>query len=641
MTAVDEIKSRLDIVEVVSQSVKLRKTGKNYTGFCPFHPNTRTPAFSVFPDTGTWRCFGACNEGGDIFKFVMKKEGWDFPTTLKVLAEKAGVRLEPPTPERVAQEEEHTRLRALLEDAVTFYRHALIQAPSGKPALDYLVKRGLTQTSIETFGLGYAPTGWDTAMQHFISKGFTNEELLQAGLIVEKDSGGYRDKFHNRILFPIRDALGKMCGFGGRVLDPNDIPKFLNSPQTTLFDKGRLLYGLDQARKTIRMQEQAVIVEGYLDVIALHQCGFANTISPMGTALTEDQLRLLKRFTRRIVLALDADAAGEKATLRGLELARQAMDHGEELVFDARGLLRHEARLQADVRVTTLPPGKDPDEVALSDPGEWEAIVQNARPIVVHVMQTLAASRNLEDAKEKREVAREVLPLIADIPDPVERDAYRQQLARLLKVDERTLTSTPTRETVRRRKPIQSPNEEQPKPEVAEQLTGPQQLVLAMEKHILQILYPQPETIYDLDRSLHKLELGSFSVDDFSHIQYRSLADLLLHALDQQEKDVQDYLAEQLPSELTDVVSSLKEERPTSTRKDVFHDQKVFEDLVRTMIQLRRKKINQEIDQLRFLQEETKQAGSDGFNMYQEIILKYYQSRNRLDRALVKPFQRE
>jgi DNA primase len=640
MTVVDEIKSRIDIVELVSQSVKLRKTGKNYSGFCPFHPNSRTPAFSVFPDTGTWRCFGACNEGGDIFKFVMKKEGWDFPATLKYLAEKAGVRLEAPTPEKMAQEEEHVRLRTLLEDAVTFYRHALTQSSAGKPALDYLFKRGLTAASVETFGLGYAPTGWDIAMAHFISKGYTNEEMLQTGLIVERDSGGYRDKFHNRILFPIRDAMGKMCGFGGRILDPNDVPKFMNSPQTVLFDKGRLLYGLDQARKAIRQKEQAVIVEGYLDVIALHQCGFAYTISPMGTALTEDQLRLLKRFTRKIVLALDPDAAGEKATLRGLELARTAMDHGEELIFDARGLLRHESRLQADVRVTTLPPGKDPDEVALANPKDWEVIIQNAKPIVVHVMETLAASHNLNDAKEKREVAQQVMPLIADVPDPVERDAYRQQLARLLKVDERTLIGSPTATQVRRRKPLQQETAQQP-PVVTEELTGPRLLIVAMEKHILQVLFPCPETIYELDRVLHRLELGSFSVDDFSNTHYRTLAESLLHALDQQEKDVEAYLDEHIPPELGEVIESFKEKETSSPKKDVFHDQKVFEDLVRTMIQLRKKKITQEIDQLRFLQEENQQSNPDALNMYQDMILKYYQSRNRLDRALSKPFQKD
>ena len=200
-------------------------------------------------------------------------------------------------------------------------------------------------------------------------------------------------------MFPIRDERGRMAGFGARILNPNDVPKFLNSPQTALFDKGRLLYGLDRARKQIRSVDQVVIVEGYLDVIALHQAGFANAVSPMGTALTEHQLYLLKRFTRRIVLALDPDAAGDKATLRGLQIARQAMDHEKDPVFDARGLLGYEARLQADIRVTTLPAGMDPDEVVNRDPKEWERILENARPIVIHVMETLAAQRDLDDPK--------------------------------------------------------------------------------------------------------------------------------------------------------------------------------------------------------------------------------------------------
>ena len=231
-----------------------------------------------------------------------------------------------------------------------------------------------------------------------------------------------------------------MTGFGACILNPDDVPKFLNSPQTPLFDKGRLLYGLDQACKPIRTQDQVVIVEGYLDVILLHQAGFTNTVSPMGTALTEDQVRMLKRFTRKIILALDADAAGEKATLRGLDVARQAMDHGDEVAFDVRGLLHHEARLQADLRVTTLPPGMDPDEVVLRDPEEWKAIIAAAQPVVIHVMETLARGRNLDDPKVKSEVAAEVLPLIEDVPNPVERDAYRQRLARTLRVDERALT---------------------------------------------------------------------------------------------------------------------------------------------------------------------------------------------------------
>jgi DNA primase len=377
MTSVDEIKGRIDIIDLVSESVQLRRTGKNYTGFCPFHPNSRTPAFVVFPDSGTWRCFGQCNEGGDIFKFVMKKDGLDFGQALHALAERAGVTLTPMTPEKQAEQDEHEHLRILLEDAVTFFRHHLLNTPAGKQAYAYLQKRGLKAETIEAFGLGYAPEAWEALSGYFQSKGHSTADLLQVGLVTERQGGeGVYDKFRHRVMFPIRDGMGRMVGFGGRVLNPEDQPKFMNSPQTVLFDKGRLLYALDLARKAIRAQDQVVIVEGYLDVIALHQGGFSNVVSPMGTALTEDQLRMLKRLTRRIVLALDPDAAGQKATLRGLELARQTMDHTAERSYDPTGLLRQQARLDADLRVTTLPDGLDPDEIVLRDPAEWAKIVE-------------------------------------------------------------------------------------------------------------------------------------------------------------------------------------------------------------------------------------------------------------------------
>ena len=331
MSVTDEIKARIDIVDLVSETVKLRRAGKSYTGFCPFHTNTRTPAFVVFPDSGTWRCFGQCNEGGDIFRFVMKKEGWDFPETLRFLAEKAGVELQAQTPERESEDKENERLRNLLEEGVLFYRHQLLQTPAGKQAQQYLNQRGILSETIEKFELGYAPDAWDMAATYFSGKGYSQQEMLEAGMLTEReDSGRKYDRFRHRIMFPIRDGNARMSGFGARILRPDDIPKFLNSPQTPLFDKGHLLYGLHLARKPIRAQDQVVIVEGYLDVIALHQAGFANSVSPMGTALTEDQLRLLKRFSRRVILALDADAAGEKATLRGLEVARQALDHSDQ-----------------------------------------------------------------------------------------------------------------------------------------------------------------------------------------------------------------------------------------------------------------------------------------------------------------------
>ncbi|HEX7432801.1 MAG TPA: DNA primase [Anaerolineaceae bacterium] len=628
MSVVDEIKARIDIVDLVSESVKLRRSGKSYSGFCPFHANSRTPAFVVFPESGTWRCFGQCNEGGDVFGYVMKKEGWDFPTALKSLADRTGVEIQPLTQEARQEGEEYERLRALLEEAVTFYRHQLFQTPAGQAALDYLHKREIKDAIIESFGLGYAPLAWEAALSHFKSKGYSPEELLQAGMATERDSGGIYDRFRNRIMFPIRDGLGHMVGFGARILDPNDVPKFLNSPQTALFDKGRLLYGLDQARKAIRAQDQVVIVEGYLDVIALHQGGFANTVSPMGTALTEDQLRMLKRYTRRIVLALDADAAGEKATLRGLEIARTAMDRGDEMAFDARGLLRHEARLQADLRVTTLPPGMDPDEVVNRDPAEWGKILEVARPVVVHVMETLAAGSDLDDPKAKGEIAAKVLQLIEDVPDPVERDAYRQRLARLLKVDERSLSGpAPVSARPKRQGRTLARRVEKAGPAPA---VNPSRM---LEAYYLGLLTRHPDALYQLDRALQQAGLSRMIPQDFENTDYQVVFRLIQQALEQDEMEPQPYLISQAPETLQSLVQDLLAQ---PSQEEPLYD-RLIEDLVRSVMRLRLNHVYDSLNQLRFLQEDLQEQGDLRAVPYQNLILQHAQIRDRLDRALRQP----
>lgn len=629
----DEIKSRIDAVELIGETVKLRRTGKNYTGFCPFHANTRTPAFVVFPDSGTWRCFGQCNEGGDIFRYVMKKEGWDFTQALQYLAQKAGVQLEPQTPQKQEAEEEYARLHALLEDAVIFYHHNLLQTPQGKNALEFLQRRGLQPTTIETFGLGYAPASYEALLTYLTGKDYTQDDLTHAGLVSERQDGsGVYDRFRNRVMFPIRDATGKMAGFGARILNPEDVPKFLNSPQTVLFDKGRLLYGLDQARKPIRAQEQVVIVEGYLDVIVLHQAGFTNTVSPMGTALSEDHLRMLKRFTRRIVLALDADAAGEKATLRGLEIARQTLDREDEITFDARGLLRHEARLQADVRVTTIPAGMDPDEVVLRNPDEWRAILNEAQPIVVHVMNTLAASQNLEDSKVKSAIAAQVLPLIEDVPNPVEREDYRQRLARLLKVDERALvgSGSPAARPTRRRGSVgQSSTQPASLPNVS---SNPVQHALEMEFHILRLLFRQPEMLYMLDRSLQQDELSPLGMQDFESAEHQQMARLMREALDQDGMEAQQYLLENIPESSAELLQRLQVPmqfaEPTGER--------MSDDLRRSVLNLRKARVVAGVGQLRYLQEDLQEQGDLSRGPYHEMSMQYTQTLMRLERALAR-----
>jgi DNA primase len=625
MTAIDEIKSRLDIVDLVSESVQLRRSGKNYTGFCPFHANSRTPAFVVWPETGTWRCFGECNDGGDIFKFVMKKEGWDFPEALRVLAERAGVELRPPTPEEQMQVEEFERLRTLLEEAVTFYRHNLLNTEEGKIALEYLHGRGLSTETIETFGLGYAPNAWDAAANFFKDKGYNEQELIDTGLVSERESGGVYDRFRQRAIIPIRDQRGRMTGFGARTLDPEGQPKYLNSPQTELFDKGKTLFGLDRARKAIRAQDQVVIVEGYMGVFVPHQSGYENVVATMGTALTEYHLRTLKRFTRRIVLAMDSDAAGMKATLRGLEVARQTLDREGEIRFDARGLLRQEARLQADIRVTTLPKGMDPDDVVQRDPTEWERLIAEAKPVVMHVMETLAAEQDTDDPKVKQEIANQVMPLIEDIPSPIERDTYRQQLARLLKVDERTLlgsatTSRPRLQRFRSRGETHVPPARTQSP----------LRVNTREAYILGILIRHPDLIYHVDRGLQEEGLERLAIQDFQRTDHQVIFSLIQHSLLQDEVEPLNFVLNRLPEPMM----TLTEEILLHSEKVDIQDNHVLGDLLRALINLRQQSIRQSKDHLRFLLDDAQEQDDPLISEYLKAVKLNNDMIQRLDKAL-------
>jgi DNA primase len=624
-SVIDEIKARIDIVDLVSETVQLRRSGKNYTGFCPFHSNTRTPAFAVFQDTGTWRCFGECNEGGDIFGYIMKKEGWDFAEALRFLADKAGVQLKPPTPEEQAAAEEHDNLRQLLEDAVTFFRHQLLNTPPGRQALEYLKKRGLKDDTIEAFGLGYAPNSWEALTSHFRSRRVSERELLEAGLVSERESGGVHDRFRHRVTFPIRDERGRMAGFGARILNPEDVPKFLNSPQTPVFDKGHLLYGLDRARKAIRAGEQAVIVEGYLDVIALHQAGFEQAVSPMGTALTEHQMRMLKRLAHRIVLALDADAAGDKATLRGLQVARASMDHESEAVFDARGLIGYEARLQADIRVTALPPGMDPDEVVNRDPQEWQKLVEQAKPVVMHVMETLAASRDVSDPKVKSEIAAQVLPLIQDVPSAIERDTYRQSLARLLRVDERRL---PAEGGYTRRPAQRSRNRLSTQPAL-EPLRSNVTGSYALEAFTLGVLLRRPDLLYRVDRELLKFNLQRLSPDDFQHADHKTILRLLQESLDQDVAEPLNHVLNRLSLPMMEVADDLL----ARTEKLDPNDERVLGDLLRALLDMRKSNLAQSLEFLRFAMEDSQQQGDLGIDQYQQSLAQNMLLLQRLDQA--------
>ncbi|MFH1184139.1 MAG: toprim domain-containing protein, partial [Chloroflexota bacterium] len=494
-------------------------------------------------------------------------------------------------------------------------------------------KRGLSDATIETFGLGYAPQSYDAALKHFAQRGYSEQELLDAGLLSERQAespagaaGTTFDRFRHRIMIPIRDENGRMAGFGARVVDADDVPKFLNSPETAVFTKGRLLYGLDRARKPIRAADQAVIVEGYLDVIALHQAGYENVVSPMGTALTEEQLRLLKRFTRKIVLALDPDTAGQKAVMRGLEAARQAMDREGELGFDARGWLRNEARLQADLRVASMPDGLDPDEIVRRDREEWQGLIEAAQPIIEHVMHALAEGRNLDDRKVTSEISAQVLPLIQDLPKPEEREFYIQKLARFLRIDERAfIGATPRASTAgaRRRAPPQPAEPEKPV-----QAPAPMASRRRIEAHVLAWLFRRPELIYRVDRMLQQNGLATLEAEDFAYTDDQLLFGLIRQAVEQDATDQHAFVVESLPDSLAGLSRELL---AMSDNMNVLDD-KLLEELLRGIRRMREEAASERRTQYRFLQEEAQENGDlESATLYQGEVLKLTQLKRLLD----------
>ncbi|MBI2886780.1 MAG: DNA primase [Chloroflexi bacterium] len=479
MSIADEIKQNLDIVAVVSASVPLAKAGRNFKARCPFH-SERTPSFYVFPDRQTWRCFGACATGGDVFSFTMRQENVAFGEALRLLASRAGVTV-PDRYEAPEDDQRLARLRTAHQTAALYYHHRLLHGDDAGEARAYVEKRGIAPEASAAFLLGYSPAQRGALRAHLMAQGYTQEELVEAGLLMESGADAI-DRFHNRLMFPIRDSNGAVVGFGARSLDGSN-PKYLNSPQSPLFDKSGLLYGLDLARDAIRTQKRAVIVEGYMDALMAHQCGHHNVVASMGTSLTEKQVRALSRLTTSIVLALDADAAGQAATLRSLEVAPEAMGEvataepawqgrvrrkqvgGRQVIYALpRGTARIVAQRKGEIRVLELPRGKDPDELLRSDPAIWEQLVQESLPMMDFLLKSVQQRYDLNTPRGKADAAAEALPLLADLPT-VEQAHYLQRLATLVGVEEHLLQQ----ELRQSGKRPQTPRQDEPRPTGLEQ----------------------------------------------------------------------------------------------------------------------------------------------------------------------------
>jgi DNA primase len=433
----DQIKERIDIVEFISAYVNLRKAGRNYLGFCPFHTNTRTPAFTVYPDTQSYHCFG-CKASGTVFDFLMQREGLEFKDALEQLAKRAGVQLKERTEQDAQQDQLRTRLLEINNAAATFFHHMLVKSPKGEIARAYVDKRKIDQPTVEAFQLGYSADEWSALLAYLADrKGFEPEEIESAGLAIRRESGGYYDRFRGRLMFPIRDAKGQVIAFGGRALGDAQ-PKYMNSPQTLLFDKSRVLYGLDLARDTIRSSDSTVIVEGYVDVIIAHQYGFHNVVAPLGTALTSEHVGVIKKLAaKRVYLALDADAAGVRAMIKGLQTLQENLDGHDVPVPTPQGYIRWERELDAEVRIIALPDGKDPDQVIQANPEQWRTLVAGARPAMDFYIGALTSDLDLRSAKGKAEAVARLAPLLAQVTNPVEQAHHIQQLARLVEIEER------------------------------------------------------------------------------------------------------------------------------------------------------------------------------------------------------------
>ena len=416
---IDEIKNRLDIVEVIGSYIKLQKAGVNFRAICPFH-SEKKPSFFVSPTRQIWHCFG-CSKGGDIFGFVKEIENVEFGDALRILAQRAGVELTRQTPEYAKLKTERQRLYEICELTSLFFEKQLEASSVGKEAKRYLLGRGITEESIKKWRLGYSPDTWQGLSDFLVSKGYTKEEAERAGLSIKNERGSFFDRFRGRIIFPIFDLNSQVIGFGGRVFkekDKEEIAKYVNTPNTLLYDKSRVLYGLDRAKLEIRRRDACVLVEGYTDVIMSHQAGIFNVVATSGTALTLWQLKILKRYSENLILGFDMDVAGDSATKRGIDLAQ------------SQGF---------NIKIVRLQAGKDAADIISKNPKEWETSLQNSKSILEFYFETAFSAKNPKTPEGKKEIAKILLPVLKRIPNQIEKSFWLQKLSKNLEVREEDL----------------------------------------------------------------------------------------------------------------------------------------------------------------------------------------------------------
>lgn len=491
---IEKIKYENDIVDVISEKVRLKKSGRNYTGLCPFH-NEKSPSFSVSRDKQIYKCFG-CGEAGNVITFVMKTRNLSFIDAVRILAERVHIDLDFLESGNNKKNNTNEKLLKLNVDAARFFFSNLKQ---NERANEYFLRRGITQNTIRKFGLGYAFDDWHGSMNYLLRKGYTEKELLTNGLIIKNDKGNRYDRFRNRIMFPVFDYRGKVIGFGGRVMDDSK-PKYLNSPETPLFKKGINLYGLNFALKN-QSSRTFIIVEGYMDCIALHQCGITNAVASLGTALTQSQAKLLKRYADNIIISYDADTAGQKATLRGLKILK---DNGLE------------------VKVLKVPRGKDPDEFVRKNGREaFEELIKNAMPLVDYRIKSVGEGLNLSDNEQKMKYIKKAADILMEL-DPVEKDIYVKKIAEATGVKEQAIYDQLAGEIRKSTNNLQTMNNMD---EIGQKLYI-EPAYLKAERLLLKLL--------TLDKDAYTYITNKISIDDFNMESHKKIFNIILENLNLQ-----------------------------------------------------------------------------------------------------------
>jgi len=421
-SVVDEIKSKLDIIDVLSEYIQLKQAGANFRAICPFH-REKTPSFFISPERQIWHCFG-CGKGGDIFGFIREIEGVEFPEALRILAQRAGVKIEKYNQAEVSQK---TKLQDICSISAKFYHKILLESSSAEKARQYLKERELDQKTIADFQLGFAPEKGNLLLEFLSKRGYKPAEIEASGMIIKSThQSSYYDRFRNRIMFPIFNLFGQVVGFTGRVMpgeeQNKETAKYINTPETQIYSKSRVLYGLDKAKLEAKLQNSVILVEGNMDVIACHQFGTKNVVCTSGTALTSEQIKLLKRYTPNIILAFDVDLAGQNATQRGIDLLLQ-----EDL----------------NVKILNLLSGKDPDECIRKTPEVWQKAIKEPLPIMEYYFSS-AIARVSPDSKtlsieNKKQVSQILLPFISKLGSPVEQGLWVKKLSNDLDIAETSL----------------------------------------------------------------------------------------------------------------------------------------------------------------------------------------------------------